>query len=257
MKNRSLLLLAILTFAWNSFLNSQTKVTDIDYSSLGFASYLTYVKSVSENYIIFQKAELARLDAKIKTERRDLEDATDATMKQQLQEAIEADSTQFAAKSAAFDTAQQKYASVKIAFDQILIQMMADMKAKNKIRLYKKLNRNLIDHQSIQNMNVSGRLTGRYVTQLKKADLLFKQIVNDYDAKMLPTPITDPSIKFAVEPGSVADLLGLVWTPIKDIHDMKAGKVESITTLLNDLRLTPLSELTSGGDSEEEEESEK
>jgi len=150
------------------------------------------------------------------------------------------------------------YTDVKIITDQVLLQLIADSRSKNNVKYYKKLDK-LIVKKTVNEISESDlkrpKLQG-YIKALKKLESSFSQIQN---YKITETPDIDPlselNLKgFFPTSASVEELTGaltLVTSTIKDIREGKEKKVEKITSVLNELRLSSIQDLTNNSSKEE------
>ncbi len=124
----------------------------------------------------------------------------------------------------------KNYNLVRVQVDRIIYQLAADMKRKNSVCLYKKLEKyykkhNLSDTQNAKNCykNYS------------------EAIATAYGSYYQMTHQQGPSKALAID--AIISLIENAWTMAKDIHEMRGKKVDGIVEILNNLRLNPPSDL--------------
>ena len=130
-------------------------------------------------------------------------------------------------------TARKNYNSVRVQIDRIIYQLAADMRTKNSIKTYKRLNKYYKTHKLSESANVK-ECYKSYASALETA-------YKTYEEKINPD-VNGQEIAF-IEIDAVISIAELGWTIIKDIHEMRGQKVDGIVEILNNLRLNPPSEL--------------
>lgn len=130
-------------------------------------------------------------------------------------------------------TALKNYNAVRIQMDRIIYQLAADMRTKNSIKTYKRLNKYYKTHKLSESANVKKRYKP-YVLAIANVHKTYKEKIN---------PDVGGQEKPFIEIESVLAIAELGWTVIKGINEMGAQKVDGIVEILDNLRLNPPSEL--------------
>jgi hypothetical protein len=150
----------------------------------------------------------------------------------------------------------QEYNELKIVSDQILLQLIADLKRRNRIKYYKKLD-DLYTQSSIAKPKIEDvkiEKVKSYVYNLMKVDTTFKSVLDRGKSIMADIKESNPNKAFITTP-SLAELtgaLGFFTATIKDIRESREKKVEKICVILNDLRLKAVQDLLKKEEKKEE-----
>jgi hypothetical protein len=156
------------------------------------------------------------------------------------------------------------YNDVKVISDQVILQLMTDSRRKNSLRYFKKIdnllvnkNINQIEESDLSKMKLKG-----YIKNLKKINSVYNKLMAFKTSdKPNENPLLNMSLKgFFPATMSVEELTGVlsfVTATIKDIRESKEKKVEKITSILNEVRLTSLQDLAKGKTKEPEKKEEK
>ena len=130
------------------------------------------------------------------------------------------------------------YIPVKIAYDQILNQLIVDIKSKNCLRVYRKLDKWLKYTEEERPKNDTATIIRPYVTNLKLAKGLLTSF-NDIIKKLEPR--TDEEMKTE---GFVKELAELFLEPAIEITglvlEIKEKKIDAVCEMLAALRLANL-----------------
>lgn len=128
----------------------------------------------------------------------------------------------------------QRYITLKKTVDQLIIQLIGDMKRKNSIRIYKK-----IDNY----YKGEGELTRypAYAGQLDLIDKLYKRFMR-YPPRQRQQG-GRKSLELTIGEITPVDAAVLIHDIITGIRDFKAKKVDDISTILDGLRLKAIGEL--------------
>lgn len=129
--------------------------------------------------------------------------------------------------------ARKNYNSVRVQIDRIIYQLAADMRIKNSIKTYKRLNKYYKTHKLSESASVKACYKP-YALALETACKTFKEKIY---------PDVSGKAKALIEIDAVISIAELGWTVIKDIHEMRGQKVDGIVEILNNLRLNPPSEI--------------
>jgi hypothetical protein len=130
-------------------------------------------------------------------------------------------------------TARKNYYALKVKIDRIIYQLAADMRTKNSIKTYKRLNKYYKTHKLSDSKSVKNCYKP-YALALENAYKTYKENIN---------PDVSGLEKAAMEVEAVISILDLGWTVIKDINEMRGQKVDGVIEILDNLRLNPPSEL--------------
>lgn len=156
------------------------------------------------------------------------------------------------------------YNDVKIISDQVILQLMTDSRRKNNLGYFKKID-NLLAEKTITQIEESDlskmKLKG-YIKNLKKINLVYSKLMAFKTSdKPNESPLLNISLKgFFPATMTVEELTGVlsfVTATIKDIRESKEKKVEKITIILNEVRLSSLQDLAKGKTKEAEKKEEK
>lgn len=156
------------------------------------------------------------------------------------------------------------YNEVKVISDQVILQLMSDCRRKNNLKYFKKID-NLLVEKSITQIEESDlrktKLKG-YVKNLKKINSVYNKLIAfKTSEKPNENPLLNMSLKvFFPATTTVEELTGVlsfVTATIKDIRENKEKKVEKITTMLNEVRLSSLQDLAKGTTKEAEKKEDK
>lgn len=205
-------------------------------SELGLIAYLCYVKSTSENYIKLNMETVKNAEAEYAAAIKNPRDSV----------------TKLNALNAAKDSlvkATSQYVKTKVAFDQILLQLTADLGMRSSIARYKVLNRRMTKDESVKNLRIVWFSCGwrkRYIKKLQEADESFRNTIAKRYEEIRFINIA-PQF-FGLSNDGVAltfDTIELLWSINKGIKEMRGKQVEAISSSINNLRLAALSEFES------------
>lgn len=129
-----------------------------------------------------------------------------------------------------------EYNLIKLATDKLIHQLSADMISKNSLRPYKKINNYLIEYDP-QKPDAS-KIADRYGQ--------YQPLLDEIDGRLETFMMRTYSS--ALAGASLADFTGvaeLTHTIISGARDFREKKVQSMTTLLKELKLEKLKDLTS------------
>jgi hypothetical protein len=129
------------------------------------------------------------------------------------------------------------YNNLKVISDQVILQLMTDCRRKNNLRYFKKLDKLLVKKtiNEIGNSDLNSDKLNGYVKNLTKINEVYNKLININLA-----PKTNKSnIPFAEFTGAIT----LITTTIKDIRADNEKKVEKITSILNEVRISPIQNL--------------
>jgi hypothetical protein len=149
-----------------------------------------------------------------------------------------------------------KYTMLKTVSDQILLQLIADLKRRNKIKFYKKLD-NVFTKNSIATAtsnDVNHKKLKSYIDNFRKIDQNF-QVVELSGANIVNQGKQSSFKSFLPSAASVEELTGVlsfVTATIKDVRESREKKVEKICVILNDLRLKAVQDLLKKEEKKEE-----
>jgi hypothetical protein len=130
-------------------------------------------------------------------------------------------------------TARKNYNAVRVQIDRIIYQLAADMRTKNSIKAYRKLNRYYKSHKLSETESVKNCYKP-YALALENAYKIYKEKIN---------PDVGGQEKAFIKDDAVISILELGWTVIKEINEMRGQKVDGVIEILDNLRLNPPSEL--------------
>lgn len=117
------------------------------------------------------------------------------------------------------------YNELRVLHEQLMVQLIADIKLKNSLKLYKELD---------QIYKGDNTVTSHY-----------KSLFDDVDAKLKAIPKPDRNKRITeLAVGDITDIATLVYGIIKDIQENHQKKVDGICEILNNLRLNSPIELT-------------
>ena len=145
------------------------------------------------------------------------------------------------------DELVNKYARVKTAYDQVILQLIADSRAMNSIKYFKQIDEAIYtaDISSLDPKYFKNK-TGSYLVNLKLANASFQKLI-DFSPAILPSAEPAPKQQEkGILPLSSDELLGIgsfINDALKDIREAKVKKVDGIIAILNELRLSPVREL--------------
>lgn len=125
-------------------------------------------------------------------------------------------------------TARKNYNEVRVQIDRIFYQLAADMRVKNSIKTYKRLNKYYKIHQ-LSESDAAKNCYKPYSISLAKVFKTYKEKINPDDS--------------LIKIDEVVSIFELGWTIINDINEMRGQKVDGIIEILDNLRLIPPSEL--------------
>lgn len=138
---------------------------------------------------------------------------------------------------------KSKYNSTRIAVDQILLQMEADIQTSNSLIYYKQLDKLLtensissLDDNAIVNLKVKG-----YVKGLVEANKIFNSLVS-YDQSLENSPTKGIESIIPIITGSES-IVSNALSIIKTYQEIKSAKAKAINTMLDNLRLLSTTEL--------------
>lgn len=156
------------------------------------------------------------------------------------------------------------YNDLKVISDQVILQLITDCRRKNNLRYFKKIDNLLVDKNvtQIEESDLGDSKLKGYIKNLKKIHLVYNKLMAFKTSdKPNDNPLLNMSLKGFFPPAaSVEELTGVlsfVTATIKDIRESKEKKVEKITTILNDVRLSSLQDLAKGKTKETEKKEEK
>lgn len=124
-----------------------------------------------------------------------------------------------------------RYNEIRTKTDQILLQLTADMKMRNSVKKFKRLNR-YYQRNSFSTPSGTGKSYYQYSVAFQKVDSVYQDFLS----------LTTDNKK-GIAPEIVLSVLEFAWTIVKDIQDMKAAKVDGISEILDTLRLAPAGDL--------------
>ncbi|UII80136.1 hypothetical protein [Flagellimonas sp. CMM7] len=236
MKKSILLFLAILTISFK--LPAQEKSygiisTTIDESKqLGLIAYLNTIKEISENKILWSEAKYNQRKNKRLEE---IKKAKDSNSIKNLEYQQQSDDS-------LRQSLQNDYALLRWKSNLLINQLSADIIDKNRISIYRNMNKYLASGQDIS-------------SRLKK----FKELIKTID------DIYFEVISFSYKIGGLQSVAGVQeiftlaginpYTIYKDIKASKEKKLATLVGYIKEMKLQSLSELTS--DKEDENEDEK
>ncbi len=233
MKKSILLFLAILTISFE--LSAQEKSYGIisytihESKDLGLISYLNTIKELSENKVLWSEAKYNQR----KIERLEkVKNAKDEASKKNLENEQKQDNS-------LRQELQNDYALLRWKSNLLINQMSADIIEKNRMSIYRNMNKYLASGEDI-----SSRLK-KFEELLKKIDEIYFEVIS-----------------FSYKTGGLKSVAGLQeiftlaginpYTIYKDIKASKEKKIAILVGYLKEMRLKPLSELTSAKKPEEE-----
>ena len=156
------------------------------------------------------------------------------------------------------------YNDVKIISDQVILQLMTDSRRKNSLGYFKKIDNLLVEKTitQIEESDLSKMKLKGYIKNLKKINLVYSKLMAFKTSdKPNESPLLNISLKgFFPATMTVEELTGVlsfVTATIKDIRESKEKKVEKITIILNEVRLSSLQDLAKGKTKEAEKKEEK
>lgn len=129
--------------------------------------------------------------------------------------------------------ALESYNQVRLQLDRIIYQMIAEIRIKNSIKLFKKVNKHY-KYNLLSEANKSPNCIKLYIQELNNAYITFERNVN---------PKVNGNVKTMIEFEAAISILEFGWTIIKDINEMKGNKVEGVVEVLNNLRLNTPAEI--------------
>lgn len=130
-------------------------------------------------------------------------------------------------------TALNDYNSIRVQIDRIIYQLAADMRIKNSVKTYKYLNKYYKKHFLSDNIDTK-ECCRPYTFALANAYKTYNDKINQS---------VNGKWRAFIDLESVLSITELGWTIIKDINEMRGQKVDGIVEILNNLRLSPPSEL--------------
>ena len=134
------------------------------------------------------------------------------------------------------DSAIANYNEIRVRIDRIIYQLSADMRGRNSVKTYKKLNKYYQTHDLGEAEGEKGRIKP-YVLAFKELYLAYQKQVNPDQTRVTKGLIT---------PAILLSIVNTGWTIAKNIRDMRGKKVDGIIELLNNLRLNAPQELAKG-----------
>ncbi len=182
----------IFLFCFTTALSAKTYAANEDLVNLGLVSQLVELKYVSE-----------ASSAKIITDT--------ARTKQQK------------------DSALANYNEVRIRIDRIIYQMIADMRERNSVKIYMRLNKYYSTH-SLSETEGSKENIKSYVLAFRELYSTYKRNINRDESKLLKELIT---------PAIVLSIVDTGWTILKGVKERQGKKVDGISEMLDNLRLNP------------------
>lgn len=147
----------------------------------------------------------------------------------------------------------QKYNDVRIMADQIIVQLISDSHKKTNISVFKNLDALLVSNsiQKIEEDNLSDNKIKGYIESLKKLEKINNEFLKLQIAIDSPKGNRGNVKSLSVEQGiAVFDAITKV---AKDIKEAREKKVEKIVTILNDLRLKSIQDLSKNEETQIEE----
>jgi hypothetical protein len=129
------------------------------------------------------------------------------------------------------------YNNLKVISDQVILQLMTDCRRKNNLRYFKKLDKLLVKKtiNEIGNSDLNSDKLNGYVKNLTKINEVYNKLININ----LDSTIDASNFTFAEFTGAIT----LITTTIKDIRADNEKKVEKITSILNEVRISPIQNL--------------
>jgi hypothetical protein len=126
--------------------------------------------------------------------------------------------------------AVRDYNTTRALTDQILYQLMADMRAKNSVRIFRKLNRYYKAHALSEPSEKKNNIAG-YTRAIAEAWASCRDQAYSVPKGTLP----------------VENLLSQGWTILKDLSAMRTERVNGVVEILNSARLVSPSEVKKAG----------
>lgn len=221
------IIIGIAFFATTFFVHAQeTNFQPVHQNNLGLISYLVHVKMVSENIVVPQLAALDSLNTADSAKVNSVEKREIVEMRGKIKSLI------------------REYICLKISYDEIILQLMADLKAQNNICLYKKINTQIKSKTDTVFFKEKNKCKSveRYRFAFSEASKAF----NTFNTKRVP--LHGHGFAFVgFADVSLTDAAGFVWGMVKDTHDMNKDKVDGICEMLDSIRLSDVGDLQSQG----------
>lgn len=146
------------------------------------------------------------------------------------------------------------YGKVKLPIDQFIAQLSADMKQKNSIRVYKKLQKHYKSHQ----LSIPTGLKEKFLpygNKLEQATMGLTELLKVGSTEAV-IAVEEGGDQKALDVGVGIELafaaVELGWSIAKDVEEMKGKKVDGISTLLASVALAPAKDLLPGAEKKEE-----
>lgn len=128
-----------------------------------------------------------------------------------------------------------EYNMIKLYVDQVISQLSVDMIEKNKLKKYKKVNKCLKDNSYSNSISA------------------YQNVLVTIDKMVIAFSEKDFSSKAAIPPlEEIVGALELVHATITDARDFREKKISNIITLLKDLKLQSVKDLTEEKEKKEE-----
>lgn len=142
------------------------------------------------------------------------------------------------------------YQQTKTTSDQILIQLISDIKRKNSIRFFKKLDRLFLkkEYSEITIQDFRNKKMKSYIAALQSLYTTHNNLLDFQTSQMTSKELIDSLSLKGFFPSSasleeITGVLSFVTSTVKEIRETKEKKVEKISTILESLRLEVLKSL--------------
>lgn len=124
------------------------------------------------------------------------------------------------------------YNNLKVISDQVILQLMTDCRRKNNLKYFKKLDKLLLAKtiDQISNTDLNCVKLNGYIKNLTKINEVYNKLININ---------RNPSLPIAEFTGAIT----LITSTIKDIRADNEKIVEKITSILNEVRISPIQNL--------------
>ena len=142
------------------------------------------------------------------------------------------------------------YNDTKVITDQVILQLIADSRRNNNLRYFKEIDKLLLNTNitDIKESELTNKKLKGYIKNLNKINSVYTKLKTFATSdKPNESPLQNMSLKgFSTMTTSIPDLTGVlnfVTATVKDIRESKEKKVEKISTMLNEVRLSSLKDL--------------
>lgn len=151
------------------------------------------------------------------------------------------------------------YIDVKILADQLIMQLISDCRAKNRLGFYKKIDKLFVEKKASAKLegDFKRKKLQNYQSLINRLLKEFKGLVNILEDTPEPKLFESLGYKglFSSRPSleEATGVLSFVSSTIKDARESRQNKVEKVTAILVELRLAPLQDLMKSSESEKDE----